>query len=237
MRNRQPALFRGRHFRSEVIVLCVRWYLRYPLSYRNLEEMMAERGLSVDHSTIARWVLHYAPILERRIRREMRHPNRSWRVDETYVRVAGKWTYLYRAIDSAGDTIDFLLSPNRDLTAAKGFLRLALSAVSIRPRVINVDGHPAYASAINELKQKHELGRNCRCRPSQYMNNIIEQDHRFVKKRVAASQGFRSVTGALNTIAGYEAMNIIRKGQIRWLPKDDIVGQKSFVERILGIAA
>jgi transposase-like protein len=164
MRENRPALFRGRHFRSDVIVLCVRWYLRYPLSYRDLEEMMAERGLAIDHSTIARWVLYYAPILNRRIRREMRRPNRSWRVDETYVRVAGKWTYLYRAIDSAGDTIDFLLSPNRDLIAAKGFLRLALSAGQVRPRVINVDGHPAYASAIGELKQAGALGRNCRCR-------------------------------------------------------------------------
>jgi IS6 family transposase len=237
MRENRPALFRGRHFRSEVIVLCVRWYLRYPLSYRDLEEMMAERFLSIDHSTIARWVLHYAPILNQRIRREMRRPNRSWRVDETYVRVAGKWTYLYRAIDSAGDTIDFLLSPNRDLIAAKGFLQLALSAGQIRPRVINVDGHPAYASAIGELKQAGELGQNCRCRPSQYMNNIIEQDHRFVKKRVVASQGFRSADGALRTIAGYEAMNIIRKGQIRWLAKGDVVGQKRFIERIFGIAA
>jgi transposase-like protein len=159
-----------------VIILCVRWYLRYPLSYRDLEEMMAERGLSVDHSTIARWVLFYALILNRCMRREMRRPNRSWRVDETYLRVAGKWTYLYRAIDSAGDTIDFMLSPNRDLTAAKGFLRLALSAGPVRPRVINVGGHPAYASAIEELKQQRELGRKCRCRPSPYLNNIIEQD-------------------------------------------------------------
>ena len=237
MSENRPALFRGRHFRSEVIVLCVRWYLRYPLSYRDLEEMMAERGLAIDHSTIARWVLYYAPILNRRIRREMRRPNRSWRVDETYVRVAGKWTYLYRAIDSAGDTIDFLLSPNRDLIAAKGFLQLALSAGQIPPRVINVDGHPAYASAIGELKQAGALGRNCRCRPSQYMNNIIEQDHRFVKKRVVASQGFRSADGALSSIAGYEAMNIIRKGQIRRLAKGDVVGQKRFIERILGIAA
>ena len=237
MGERQPVLFRGRHFRSEVIVLCVRWYLRYPLSYRDLEEMMAERGLSVDHSTIARWVLHYAPILSRRIRREMRQPNRSWRVDETYVRVVGKWTYLYRAIDSRGDTIEFLLSPNRDLIAAKGFLRLALSAGQVRPRVINVDGHPAYASAIGELKQDGELGRSCRCRPSPYLNNVIEQDHRFVKKRVTASQGFRSVAGALSTIAGYEAMNIIRKGQIRWLPKGDAAGQKSFVERIFAATA
>jgi IS6 family transposase len=167
----------------------------------------------------------------------MRHPNRSWRVDETYIRVAGKWTYLYRAIDSAGNTIDFLLSPKRDLIAAKGFLQLALCQVGQnRPRVINVDGHPAYSAAIDQLKRSGELGRNCRCRRSLYLNNAIEQDHRFVKKRVVASQGFRSVDGALNTIAGYEAINIIRKGQIRWLPKGDIVGQTRFIERMFGIA-
>jgi IS6 family transposase len=232
----RPALFRGRHFRDEIIVLCVRWYLRYPLSYRDLEEMMAERGVTVDHSTIARWVLHYAPVLQERIRGEMRRPNRSWRVDETYIRVAGQWTYLYRAVDSAGDTIDFLLSPNRDRVAAKGFLQLALSGRN-RPRVINVDGHPAYPGVIDELKKSGELGERCRCRPSQYMNNVIEQDHRFVKKRVVASQWFRSVEGALNTIAGYEAMNIIRKGQIRWLAKGYIVGQTRFIERTLGLAA
>jgi IS6 family transposase len=232
----RSALFRGRHFRDDIIVLCVRWYLRYPLSYRDLEEMMAERGLTVDHSTIARWVLHYAPILQERVRREMRQPNRSWRVDETYIRVAGQWTYLYRAVDSAGDTIDFLLSPKRDRVAAKGFLQLALSGHS-RPRVINVDGHPAYPAVIEELKQSGELGRKCQCRPSPYVNNIIEQDHRFVKKRVVASQWFRSVDGALNTIAGYEAMNIIRKGQIRRLAKGDIIGQARFIERTLGIAA
>ena len=126
MKNKRPAVFRGRHFQDEIIVLCLRWYLRYSLSYRDLEEMMAERGLSLDHSTIARWVLRYAPILSQRIRCEKRRPNRSWRVDETYVRVAGRWTYLYRAVDSEGNTIDFMLSPNRDLTAAKHFLQLAL---------------------------------------------------------------------------------------------------------------
>ncbi len=216
---------------------CVRWYLRYPLSYRDLEEMMAERGVQVDHSTIARWVMHFSAILNDLIRREMRRPNRSWRVDETYVRVGGRWTYLYRAIDSAGNTIDFLLSPHRDLTAAKGFVQLALSTVPARPRVINVDGHAAYATAIAELKESGVLSRKCRCRPSPYLNNIIEQDHRFVKKRITASQGFRSVQGALSTIAGYEAMNIIRKGQIRWLPKAAIVGQKRFIERLFGIVA
>jgi len=198
---------------------------------------MAERGVNVDHSTIARWVLRYAPILNERIRREMRAPNRSWRVDETYIRVAGRWAYLYRAIDSAGNTIEFLLSPHRDLVAAKGFLQLALSAAQMRPRVINVDGHPAYASAISDLKDTGDLSRRCLCRPCPYLNNIIEQDHRFVKKRVSASQGFRSEEGALNTIAGYEAMNIIRKGQIRWLERTDVLGQKKFIERTFGIAA
>ena len=238
MSESRPALFRGRHFRDEIIVLCVRWYLRYPLSYRNIEEMMAERGLAIDHSTIARWVLHYGPMLNKRIRAEVRRPNRSWRVDETYIRVAGKWTYLYRAIDSAGNTIDFLLSPKRDRIAAKGFLQLALWRVGqIHPRVINVDGHPAYPGVIDELKRSGQLSRKCRCRVSAYLNKRIEQDHRFVKKRVVASQWFRSVDGALNTIAGYEAMNMIRKGQIRWLPKTDSVGQMRFIERLFGIAA
>ena len=127
MQRKRPALFRGRHFEDQIIVLCVRWYLRYSLSYRDLEEMMAERNLGVDHSTIARWVLRYGGELNKRIRRELRHPNRSWRVDETYVRVAGRWTYLYRAIDSKSDTIDFMLSPNRDAIAVKHFLRWALT--------------------------------------------------------------------------------------------------------------
>jgi IS6 family transposase len=175
--------------------------------------MMAERGLSVDHSTSDRWVLRYARILNERIRSEMRNPNRSWRCDETYIRVAGQWTYLYRAIDSAGNTIDFLLSPYRDAVAAKSFLQLAIGqAGDVHPRIINVDGHPAYPAAMAELKRSGELGGSCQCRRSPYMNNILEQDHRFIKERVTASQGFRSVDGALNTIAGYEAMNIIRKG-------------------------
>jgi transposase, IS6 family len=160
------------------------------------------------------------------------------RVDETYVRVAGRWTYLYRAIDSKGDTIDFMLSPKRDAIGAKHFLRWALGrAGQIRPRVINVDGHPAYPPVIADLKRAGELGRSCRCRPAPYLNNIIEQDHRFIKKRIAASLWFRSVDGALNTIAGYEAMHMIRKGQIRWLPKGDTVGQVRFVNQIFGLAA
>ena len=146
-----------------MILLYVRWYLRYSLSYRDLQEMMAERGLSIDHVTIWRWVQRYAPVLNQRIRRELRRPGGSWRVDETYVKVAGNWAYLYRAVDSNGETIEFMLSPNRDLIAAKMFLRLALCGRP-SPRVINVDGHPAYPSAITELMQSGELGRRCRCR-------------------------------------------------------------------------
>ena len=155
-------------------MLCVRWYLRYCLTLRDLEELMMERGLTVDHSTIGRWVLRYAPELNKRVRREIRLPNRSWRVDETYVRVAGAWTYLYRAVDSTGETIDFMLSPKRDTVAAKHFLQMALWRTGqIRPRVINVDGHASYPPAIAELKQSGELGRRCQCRPCPYLNNVF----------------------------------------------------------------
>jgi len=175
--------------------------------------------------------------LNQRIRREQRLPNRFWRVDETYVKVAGDWAYLYRAVDSSGETIDFMLSPKHDLIAAKLFLRLALSAGGPPPRLINVDGHPAYPSAVAELKQSGELGRHCRCRTSPYMNNIIEQDHRFIKKRITASLGFRSVEGACRTIDGYEAMHAIRKGQIRWVAKGDPIAQRQFIHALFGITA
>jgi transposase, IS6 family len=167
----------------------------------------------------------------------MRKPNRSWRVDERYVKVAGNWAYLYRAVDSAGETIEFMLSPKRDLIAAKLFLGLALSGDRPSPRVINVDGHPAYASAIAELKQSGDLGRRCHCRTAPYLNNVIEQDHRFIKKRIAASLGFRSAEGACRTIEGYEAMHAIRKGQVRWVAKGDPIAQRQFIHTSFGVAA
>jgi IS6 family transposase len=191
----RPALFRGRHFQGEIIVFCVRWYLRNPLSYRDLQEMMGEQ-----------WITRPLPAgfcttdQSCRTASGARCANPGGRGGlMKRISVLATMTYLYRAVDSRGHTIDFLLSPNRNRAAAKGFLRLALSG-HLRPRVINVDGHPAYPAVIDELKQSGELSRRCRCRPSPYMNNIIEQDHRFVKKRVVASQWFRSVDGALNTI-------------------------------------
>ena len=208
MSQTRPALFRGRHFEDVVIVLCVRWYLRYSLSYRDLEEMMTERGLSIDHVTIWRWVQRYAPILNQRIRRELRRPNRSWRIDETYVKVAGNWAYLYRAVDSTGETIEFMLSPKRDLIAAKLFLRLALSGGGPSPRVINVDGHTAYARAIAELKRSGELSRRCRCRPSPYLNNIIEIVFTQMTKRdlFAARMGGNYVTDLDFTVGHKDAV-------------------------------
>jgi len=230
-------LFKGRHFEAEIIVLCVRRYLRYALSLRNLEEIMVERNVRVDHVTIWRWIQCYAPELSRRCQRQLRKTNASWRVDETYLRVAGKWTYLYRAVDSAGDTIDFLLSPKRDADAAKRFFQRALRSTSHpRARVINVDGNPAYPKVIEELKRAQELGKRCRCRPVRYLNNVVEQDHRTIKRRVRASQGFRSFPSACRTIQGMETIHMIRKGQIRWLPKDDILGQAMFIAGLFGVA-
>jgi transposase, IS6 family len=206
VRKNRPALFRGRHFEDIIIVLCVRWYLRYSLSYRDLEEMMLERGLSVDHTTVWRWVQRYAPELNKRIRRGVKSTNGSWRTDETYVRVAGRWTYFYRAVDSTGSTIDFLLSETRDLGAARRFFQKALAAPGHpRPRVITVDGNPSYPTVIQELKRAGMLSRRCRCRPVPYLNNIVEQDHRAIKPRINAKLGFRSFDGAWRTIQGYEA--------------------------------
>ena len=127
-------------------------------------------------------VQRYAPELNRRCRPEVRKTDRSWRVDETYLRVAGKWTYLYRAVNSTGATIDFPPSTTRDAVAAKRFLKRALrSPGHPRPRVINVDGNPSYPKVIAELKHGGELGRRCRCRPVRYLNNILEQNHRAIK--------------------------------------------------------
>src|SRR6476469_2213464 len=218
-------LFKWRQFEPEVILMAVGWYLRFSLAYRDVEELLAERGLSVDHVTVWRWVQRYAPELDGRLRKRLKTTNDSWRVDETYVRVKGKWVYLYRAVDSTGATIDFLLSAHRDAAAAKRFFQRALRAPGHpRPRVINVDGNPSYPKVVAEMRTEGKLGRRCRCGTCHYMNNIVEQDHRAIKRRVNASQGFRSFHGARRTIQGYEVVHMIRKGQVSWLPNEDVAG-------------
>jgi transposase, IS6 family len=145
----RPKLFKYRHYEAEIILLCLRWYLRYSLSYRDLEEMMMERGLSVDHTTIYRWVQCYAPVLEKKCRAKLKPTNNSWRVDETYIKVKGQWCYLYRAVDSEGSTVEFMLSLTRNTQAAKRFFRKALRARhTAPPRVINVDKNPSYPKAM-----------------------------------------------------------------------------------------
>ena len=238
MRKPRPPLFKWRHFEPAIIICAVGWYLRFSLSYRDVEELLAERGWAADHTTVWRWVQRYAPELDRRCRQLGKPTGGSWRVDETYIRVKGKWTYLYRAVDSKGATIDFLLSAHRDAAAAKRFFQKALRVVGhARPRVINVDGNPSYPKAVTELKAEGRLRRRCRCRTCPYLNNIVEQDHRAIKRRVNASQGFRSFQSARRTIQGYEAVHMIRKGQMQGLRKGDVVVVVLFISAIFGSSA
>ena len=231
-----PAIFKWRHFAAEVIVCAVRWYLRYSFSYREVQELLIERGLEIDHTTVWRWNQRYAPELNQRVRPELKRTGTSWRVDETYVRVAGCWMYLYRAVDSCGATLDIFLSENRDAAAAKQFFCKVFAAANHpRPRVINVDGNPSYPKVVKRLKQERTLGRRCRCRTCPYLNNIIEQDHRAIKRRINAKQGFRSLEAAKRTIPGYEVMHMIGKGQVRWLLKGDVIGRVLFINRTLGL--
>jgi transposase, IS6 family len=227
--------FKWRHFEGQIILICVRWYLRYCLSYRDLEEMMAERGLGVDHTTIYRWVQRYAPELEKRCKPYLKQTNDSWRVDETYLKVKGEWLYLYRAVDSAGNTLEFLLSEHRDAQAAKRFLARALEASHTTiPRVINVDQNPAYPKAVDELKAAGKLPHDCQLQPVKYLNNLIEQDHRFIKRLVKAGLGFFSFPTAWRTLRGYETMQMIRKGQV---PAGGVQAQVKFVNSLFGLAA
>lgn len=215
-------MFRGRHFDRSVILLCVRWYLAYNLSLRDLEEMMAERGIHVDHSTVHRWVAHFAPLLLERFNRRKRPVTGKWPIDETYVRVRGRWMYLYRAIDSGGDTVEFFFSENRDLPAAKRFLRKALEHHG-RPDRIVIDGSQTNRQAIvacdGESRLRDQSQRPLlpiRIRQNRYLNNRIEQDHRRIKRRVRSMLGFKSFSSAAVILAGIEMVHMMRKQQANY---------------------
>src|SRR5476649_974179 len=164
-------LFKGRHFDREIIVLCVRWYLRYKLSFRDLVEMMAERGVSLAHTTIMRWIARYVPEFEKRWNRFACRAGASWRVDETYVKIKGRWTYLYRAMDKEGNTVDFLLRAKRDIAAAKAFFRRAFRHQGRLPNKITLDGYQASYCAAKEALGEHSEGNRCNIRSSKYLNN------------------------------------------------------------------
>ena len=227
--------FKWKHFVGEIILQTVRWYLKYPLSYRNLKEMMAERGIKVDHTTIMRWVHQYSPEIEKRIRRHLRPTNDSWRIDETYIKVKGKWKYLYRAVDSDGDTIDFMLSSKRDRKAAQRFFKKALSSNHNQiPRVVTVDKNPAYPPAIDELKNEKNLFKNVEIRQTRYLNNMIKQDHRSIKRIIVPMLGFQFFHSASKTLKGIEAMNMVKKRQVNNL-NYSVFNEVKYINQLFGI--
>jgi putative transposase len=203
--------FKGAHFPPDVILTCVRWYVAYPLSTRHVEELMQERGVSVDHSTVNRWVITYSPQLEEAFHRRKRPVRSRWRLDETYIRVKGQWTYLYRAVDKTGQTIDFLLTAQRDEPAARRFLTKAIRRHGV-PETITIDGSEANAAAIRGYNEEH--GTAIIIRQLRYLNNLVEQDHRAVKRVTRPMLGFKSFNTAQGTLAGVELMHMIKKGQL-----------------------
>jgi len=200
------------HYPLEVMLVCARWYAAYPLSLRHLEEMMQERGVFVDHSTVHRWALKILPILAAVFRRRKRPVGTSWRLDETYIKVAGQWKYLYRAVDKSGDTVDFLLTAKRDLAAARRYLENTINLHGL-PEKITIDKSGANTAAI--LSVNRDACLDIELRQSKYLNNIIEQDHRAVKRITNPMLGFKSFWTAQKLIAGIETMHMIRKRQLR----------------------
>jgi IS6 family transposase len=231
--------FKWKHFKGEIILGCVRWYCKYGISYRDLEEMMLERGVEVDHSTLYRWVQQYAPELEKRLRWFYRpRMGESWKVDETYIKVKGKWKYLYRAITKSGDTLDFYLSATRNARAAKVFLGKILRKMKSfeKPNKINTDQAPSYSHAIEELKREGLLNDWVVHRKIKYLNNRIESDHGKLKRLIKPTLGFKSMKTAFATIKGFEVMRMFRKGQLNvWFFKQGLRGEIRFIERQFGL--
>ncbi len=199
------------HYPLDVMLTCVRWYAAYPLSLRHIEEMMAERGVIVDHATVHRWAIKILPILAAVFRRHKRPAGLSWRMDETYIKVCGEWKYLYRAVDREGDTIDFLLRAKRDAAAARCFLERAIDLHGV-PKKITIDKSGANKAAIESIQA--DSGAGIELRQVKYLNNIVEQDHRAIKRIVRPMMGFKSFHCARIILAGIETMHMIRKGQL-----------------------
>ncbi len=207
--------FKRRRFDSDIILLCVRWYLSYPLSYRNIEEMMFERGIEVDHTSVNRWVLKYTPDIEKKFRKHKHVVGTSWRMDETYIKIKGNWKYLYRAVDKNGETLDFLLTAKRDRKAALIFFKKAIAS-SGTPTKINIDKSGANTAGIKDFNEKKKT--NIEIRQCKYLNNIVESDHRNVKRITNPMMGFQSFNSAKKVLAGIEMVAMLRKGQSNYMP-------------------
>jgi len=207
-----PISFKGRHFQNDMIMQCVRWHLSYGLSYRDLEEIMEERGFRVDHSTIHRGVIHYSPLLLTEFRKRKRKSGGRWRVDETYLKVKGKWKYYYRAIDRDGETVDLLLTAKRDKKAALRFLTKAIG-YNGKPNLINIDKSGANIAAIKQYNL--DAGSRIKIRQCKYLNNVVEQDHRLIKRITKPMLGFKNFFCAQRALAGIELVRMIKKCQVR----------------------
>ena len=199
------------HYPLEIMLTCVRWYAAYPLSLRHIEEIMAERGVVVDHAPVHRWAIKILPVLAAVFRRHKRPVGTSWRMDETYIKVAGQWKYLYRAVDRDGNTIDFLLRANRNHAAARSFFEQAIGLHGV-PEKITIDKSGSNTAAIQSIRA--DSGADIEMRQSKYLNNIVEQDHRAVKRIVRPMLGFKSFRCARALIAGIETIHMIKKGQL-----------------------
>jgi putative transposase len=207
--------FKGVHFPKSVILHAVFFYVRYPVSYRDLEEILVERGIIVDHATLNRWVVRYAPQIAAQAQMRKRPTASSWRVDETYLKVKGKWTYLYRAVDRDGQTLDFMLSEHRDLAAARRFFKKVIASNGV-PKKVVIDksgANLAGLQAVNTILKFTGAGDIIEIRQVKYLNNILEQDHRFIKRMTKPMMGFKAFHSAAATIAGIEVAHMIRKNQ------------------------
>lgn len=232
-----PLIFKRRRFPVEIILVCVRWYCKYGITYRDLAEMMQERGVQVDASTIFRWVQRYAPEIEKRVRWYQGYRSGSWRVDETYVRVGGQWKYLVRAVDKHGRLIDFMLLDRRNTRAPYRFLGKALQTMRAwPPHSITTDKLGSYPKAISRLQREGKLAQNTAHRTSKYLNNIIEADHGGIKRVTRPTRGFQRMQTAYAPIKSFEIMRMIRRRHcILCEPK--VSGEIRFINRLLDVAA
>ena len=231
------SVFKRRRFLTEIILVCVRWYCKYGISYRDVAEMMRERDVSVDHTTIFRWVQRYAPEIEKRVRWYQGYRSASWRVDETYVRAGGTWKYLFRAIDKTGRLIDFMLSDRRNTRAAHRFLGKALRAMQDWPPTsITTDKLASYPKAIRRLQREGQMPRDVRHRTSKYLNNIVEADHGAPKQVIRPTRGVQTMRTAYATIKGFEIMRMIRRGHCM-LRDPGVLGEVRFVNKLFGLPA
>nr|WP_232439473.1 IS6 family transposase [Burkholderia ubonensis] len=218
-------VFQRLHYPFDVIRLCVRWYVTYPLSLRHLEEMMAERGVSVDYSTVHRCAIKLLPVLEKALRRRKRPVGKSWRMDETYIEVNGAWKYLYRAVDKAGNTIDFLLRSRRDKAAVRLYFEKSI-AQNGAPETVTIDKSGANLAALKDLNATRE--QPIKIRQQKNLNNIVEQDHRAIKRRTRPMMGFKDFHCARILLGGIEAMRMIAKGQMKAVRKSQTVAEQFY---------